>query len=43
MKPQMLQSQLDILEEPKDAVMLDVEMPVKDMVDQITMNFEKGY
>jgi gluconokinase len=43
MKPQLLQSQFDILEEPKDAVVLDVEMPVKDMLDTITMNFEKGY
>jgi gluconokinase len=43
MKPQMLQSQFDILEEPKDAVVLDMEMLVKDMLDTITMSFEKGY
>jgi gluconokinase len=43
MKPQMLQSQFDILQEPKDAVVLDVEMPVKDMLDTIRMSFEKGY
>jgi len=43
MKPRMLQSQFDILEEPKDAVVLDVEMPVKHMIDAITIDFEKGY
>lgn len=43
MKPQMLKSQFDILEEPQGAVALDVEMPVKDMIDTITINFEKGY
>jgi gluconokinase len=43
MKPQMLQSQLDILEEPKDAVVLDVEMPVKEMIDTITIDFEEGF
>jgi len=36
MKPEMLQSQFDALEEPKDAIVLDVKMSVKDMVDTIT-------
>src|SRR5688500_8245331 len=36
MKPEMLQSQFDALEEPKDAIVLDVKMPVKDMVEIIT-------
>jgi gluconokinase len=43
MKPEMLQSQFDALEEPADAIVLDVKMPVKDMLDTITKNFEKGY
>jgi gluconokinase len=43
MKPQMLQGQFDLLEEPKDAFVLDVEMPVKDMIDTITRTFEEGY
>jgi len=43
MQPQMLQSQFDILEEPKDAVVIDVEMPVKDMIDTITKKIEEGY
>jgi gluconokinase len=42
MKPQMLQSQFDILEEPTEAVALDMEKLVEDMLDTITMNFEKG-
>jgi gluconokinase len=38
MKPEMLQSQFDALEEPKDALVLDVEMPLKDMIDTVTEN-----
>jgi len=43
MKPGMLQSQFDALEEPKDAIVLDVKMPLKDMIDTITKKFEEGY
>jgi gluconokinase len=43
MKPDMLQSQLDALEEPKDAILLDVNMPVKEMIDEITNKIEEGY
>ena len=43
MKPGMLQSQFDVLEEPKDAIVLDVKMPLKDMIDTITKKFEEGY
>jgi gluconate kinase len=32
MKPAMLQSQFDILEEPSQALTLDVSMPVEEMV-----------
>jgi len=42
MKPGMLQSQFGELEEPKDAIVLDVKMPLKDMVDTITKKFEEG-
>jgi gluconokinase len=42
MKPGMLQSQFDVLEEPKDAIVLDVKMPLKDMVDTITKKIEEG-
>ena len=38
MKPEMLQSQFDALEEPKDALVLDVETPLKDMIDTVTEN-----
>ena len=43
MKPRMLQSQFDVLEEPKDAIVLDVKMPLKDMIDTVTKKFEEGY
>jgi len=43
MKPEMLQSQFDALEEPKHAIVLDVKMSVKDMIDTITKNMEDGY
>ena len=43
MKPGMLQSQFDVLEEPKDAIVLDVKMPLKDMIDTITKKTEEGY
>jgi gluconokinase len=43
MKPGMLQSQVDTLEEPKDASVLDVKMPLKDMIDKITKKFEEGF
>lgn len=43
MKPGMLQSQFGALEEPKDAIVLDVKMPLKDMIDTITKKFEEGY
>ncbi|MGZ9164579.1 MAG: gluconokinase [Anaerolineales bacterium] len=43
MKPEMLQSQFDALEEPKDAIVLDAKMSVKDMIDTITKNMEDGY
>ena len=33
MKPEMLGSQFDTLEEPKDAVVLDVEMSLEEMID----------
>ena len=43
MKPEMLQSQFDALQEPQDAIVLDVNMSVKDMIDTITKNIEEGY
>lgn len=43
MKPEMLQSQFDALEEPKNAIVLDVKMSVKDMIDTIIKNVEEGY
>ena len=43
MKPGMLQSQFDALEEPKDAIVLDVKMPLNDMIDTITKKIEEGY
>ncbi len=43
MKPEMLQSQFDVLEEPKDAIVLDVSMSLKEMIDTITKKFEEGY
>lgn len=43
MKPEMLQSQFDALEEPKHAIVLDVKMSVKDMIDTITKNMDDGY
>ena len=43
MKPEMLRSQFNALEEPKVALVLDVKMSVKDMIDTIIKNFEEGY
>jgi len=43
MKPGMLQSQFGELEEPKDAIVLDVKVPLKDMIDAITKKTEEGY
>lgn len=43
MKPEMLQSQFDALQEPQEAIVLDVNMPVKDMVDTIIKNIEEGH
>lgn len=42
MKPEMLQSQFDALEEPKNAIMLDIRMPLKDMIEAITRKLEEG-
>ena len=42
MKPEMLQSQFDKLEEPKDAIVLDVEMSLENMIDTIIRKFEQG-
>ena len=39
MRPEMLRSQFDALEEPKDAVVLDVEMSLEEMIDTITGRF----
>ena len=39
MKPEMLKSQFDTLEEPKDAVVLDVEMSLEEMIDTIIGRF----
>ena len=39
MKPEMLRSQFDTLEEPKDAVVLDVEMSLEEMIDTIIGRF----
>ena len=35
MKPQMLQSQFEALEEPQDALVMDVTLPVKEIVEEI--------
>jgi gluconate kinase len=40
MKPQMLQSQLDALEEPVNAVMIDISMSIDDIVQEILENLE---
>ena len=42
MKPEMLQSQFDALEEPQNAIMLDIRMPLKDMIEAITRKLEEG-
>ena len=39
MKPEMLRSQFDVLEEPKDAVVLDVGMSLEEMIDTIIGRF----
>jgi gluconokinase len=43
MKPKMLQSQFNALEEPQDAIVLDVKMSVRDMIETITKIFKEGY
>lgn len=43
MKPGMLQSQFDVLEEPRDALVLDVKMPLEIMMDSIIRKFEQGF
>ena len=40
MKPQMLQSQFETLEEPVNALTLDVSMPVKNLVNEILKQLE---
>ena len=40
MKPQMLQSQFETLEEPADALTLDVSLPVADLVGEILKRLE---
>lgn len=40
MKPQMLQSQFETLEEPEDALTLDVSLPVADLVGEILKRLE---
>jgi len=39
MKPELLQSQFDTLEEPGDAFVLDTAVPLEDMIDTITTKF----
>jgi gluconokinase len=39
MKENMLQSQFDALEEPEDAVVLDIEMPLNQMLDTILIRY----
>jgi len=39
MKAEMLQSQFEALEEPDDALVLDVSMPLEDMLDTISANY----
>jgi len=39
MKPDMLQSQFNALEEPDDAFVLDIAMPPQEMIDTITKKF----
>ena len=39
MKPELLQSQFDTLEEPDDAFVLDAAVPLEDMIDTITTKF----
>ena len=40
MKPQMLQSQFETLEEPADALTLDVSLPVAELVAEILKRLE---
>jgi len=42
MKPEMLHSQFDALEEPQDAIVLDVEMSLEYMIGTIIRKFEEG-
>ena len=39
MKPEMLQSQFDALEEPENALILDVLLPLEDMIDKIIQHY----
>lgn len=39
MKPEMLQSQFDTLEEPKEALILDIALPVEKMLDTIVTHY----
>lgn len=41
MKPEMLRSQFDALEEPKDALVLDIEMSLEDMINTIIRMFSR--
>ena len=41
MKPQMLQSQFEALEEPTDALTIDISMPMEDIVREILKSMEK--
>ena len=43
MKPEMLQSQFDALEEPKAAVVLNAGMSLEEMIDTIMRKFYKGF
>jgi gluconokinase len=45
MKPEMLQSQFNTLEEPENAFALDVSLPVEVMIDKITAKYfaDKGF
>lgn len=39
MRPEMLQSQFDTLEEPENALVIDISMPVGELVDKIIANY----
>jgi len=40
MKPHMLQSQFEVLEEPHDALAVDISMPIEKIVDTVLQNME---